>query len=346
MLIAFLFSILLLPQVSFADDPYGNYYRDARLFGKVINDHIVYGTLYFRANDGSFVNYANKTYWMVQPMYSDDINQIQANISNTVILNGKMLGGMSAGQEVFAYYNLEPSDYSIKLDQGVYFGRLQSSTDMIGFPVDPNNGMADLLTKLKILADMNLTNSKSQAQTSNFISNYLVHVSLLPESDDVQDNLYNRTDLLVLAQGNTGNNFLVTSADISEGHIRKFISENGNYNVPSNTDINQPMTIYGQIKEVKSKYAPTKVYITGASASTLAQWVDMLKDSVNNPNNIGGECIKVGLDPDSVKDGDLLIVSGTKVFLKTDTECSLSPGIVMTPQDVIKALDNLRQITN
>ncbi|MEG6617473.1 hypothetical protein V6C27_13755 [Peptococcaceae bacterium 1198_IL3148] len=346
--VLFFLIMVALPANSYASqDQYGNYYREARIFGKVINDHIVFGSLMFRANNGEYINYADKTYWQVYPMYPDDLLDIQNNIDKTVVINCRMFNGQAYGQETVAFYNVKQVNYNIELSDEIVFGRLKSPYKMIGFSIDKDSVLKDLLQNLKSLSNVKLEDSSETNRKAvyDLKNNSLLPVWLLAKNEDVENNLESRTDLLVIAELNQGNNHLVNAVDISEGHIKNLLS---NVSLAGSCDIDPgPMAIYGKIDKVKKEKENIElVYIEGAAANNFDGWKKIFIKGTDDPSSIGEERIRVSIPANEVKKGEYIFVAGTKVYDDEENEYYVRPDVYLNKDELLHALTVLRNLTN
>ena len=107
-------------------------YRDARIFGKVVTQDIVYGSLFYRDNAGNYITHATKTYFRVDPLHERHYTQLINNVDGTVVLLGKMQTSGTYTNQVFIYHEVKPVDFEITLEDKYYFAFLQSYQQVYG----------------------------------------------------------------------------------------------------------------------------------------------------------------------------------------------------------------------
>lgn len=253
-------------------------YRDARIFGKVVTPDIVYGSLFYRDNNGQYVTHSSRTYIKIEPLHERHYKQLSENINKTVILLGKMNTSAKYASPMFFYFDVDPVDYHINLTDKYYYSFVQSSQQAYGIELKNEKAMGDLI---KTIGEHSILNTESDIDqdTRKFLFDYrrdnLRYQFMLGRDESVSADIRGRMASNIFLKGNDGSNILVNKADVDMNDIKKFMNKTNMVTDPTLKE--GTMTIYGTFNVIEKGCEQYEYYFTGVAGYTLEHWLDIFK---------------------------------------------------------------------
>lgn len=246
-------------------------YRDARIFGKVVTQDIVYGSLFYRDNAGNYITHATRTYFRVDPLHERHYTQLTNNVDGTVVLLGKMQTSGTYTNQVFICHEVKPVDFKITLEDKYYFSFLRSYQQAYGIELKNGEAMGDFLKSIGELSNWDsevAVNQNIRKYLFDYRKDNLSYQWLLGKDEQVGSHVRKHLNSTVFINALHGSNTLVQKAEVGSSDIKTFISKSV-IGTKGPVYEEAPMTIYGKISFENFEYQ-----FTGVAGYTLEHWLD------------------------------------------------------------------------
>lgn len=137
-----------------AGDPYGVYYRHARVYGKMVHYDpdrdicVVYGSVLVKEPGGAWRTLESKKYHTVQPA-THPVRKTLSNAANkTVALEGTLNAWPGQKDEVLMATSVQFDDYQIEIPEWYAFGKTLKTEQIYKFNLNIPNDFIDVLAGL------------------------------------------------------------------------------------------------------------------------------------------------------------------------------------------------------
>ena len=322
-------------------------YRDARIFGKVVTQDIVYGSLFYRDNAGNYITHATRTYFRVDPLHERHYTQLTNNVDGTVVLLGKMQTSGTYTNQVFIYHEVKLVDFEIRLEDKYYFSFLRSYQQAYGIELKNGEAMGDLLKSIGELSNWDSEVAVNQ-NIRKFLFDYrkdnLSYQWLLGKDEQVGSHIRNHLNSAVFINGLHGSNTLVQKAEVGSSDIKIFM---GKSVIGTKDPVYEeaPMTIYGKFSRISLGFGNFEYRFTGVAGYTLEHWLDnFTAEQLNN------ETWKLKNNP-GIDENIFIWATGYR-WEETDEEGQRTGRWYFTPtywinnNSFVKGLDNYSKLTS
>jgi len=317
MIFVVIFISLAIPVHAFAADSYSLYYKNARMFGKIMNydddkdTAILYGTIYVEKGDSwSLIN--SKKFEYVVPLSENVKNVLLNNPQKTVVCEGTLDSWVGQSDEIFKVKKVDLQDY--KIETPVWYALGKTITPDRIYKTNLNE-VTDFVDRLAALARVEniqgKDNEKMTAIRSEFESNWNLKWALVKDENASNDQMKGVGGWQIY-QGYVGqDNCYIEKSPVIRKNIDSFmkaVTTGGG--TPKKSG---PALMCAYIKVQKTKYG-----INVTASGTLYDSVIGFVNALENPSNLNLETWKlIGYNErDNLKfDGQLCWLSGSRVLV-------------------------------
>lgn len=166
-------AIFLMMAISaFADDSFGVYYRNARVFGKIItydpdrDVSIVYGSIYAGEPGGSWRLVESRKFHLLQPVYPDVREKLSVGTGKTILAEGNLVVWPGQKEEVLLARNISYQNYRIGTPAWFAFGKTVRTEQIYKFNMDSVTDVVDVLAGIALKADIPQDKRLAQNETA------------------------------------------------------------------------------------------------------------------------------------------------------------------------------------
>jgi len=163
-----------------ADDQYGIYYRNSRIFGKLIHYDpdrdlgIVYGSVFVSELGGEWRLIESRKFHLVNPIGNDMRENIIAAVGKTIGVEGELKVWPGLKEEVLVAKSIELQDYPIEIPPWFAFGKTIRTEKIFKFNLNNVTDFVNVLAGLQHAAGIpqkvRLTGAEVELKTARVIS--------------------------------------------------------------------------------------------------------------------------------------------------------------------------------
>lgn len=319
--------LLALPTHAFANDgAYSLYYKNARMFGKIMNYDgdkgaaILYGSIYVENKNNSWSLINSKKFECVVPISENVKNVLVNNPQKTVVCEGTLDRWQGQSDEVFKAKKVDLRDYKIETPVWYAFGKTITPDRIYKTNLNKVTDFVDRLAALARVEKIQVNDNEEispnvdmAAIRKEFENNWNLKWALAKDENASNDQM-NGVGGWQIYQGYLGqDNCYIEKSPVIRKNIDDFmkaITAGG-----GSPEESGPAVMCAYIKVIKSR---TGIIEKVTTSGALYDSVSGLVNAFKNPSNLNLETWRLeGYDENNVSklDGQLCWLSGRRVLV-------------------------------